>query len=893
MWRQRVFKTGLIAFFFLLSTASSLFLPSKVFATRSTTVTTSSISSASPTYTKASNLGVSVLTFTLTDTASEGLTQTNLKFTGTDANGASITSDVVIAQDIAAVYLYAGATQYGSATTSSSGVFTISTPALLLSANVSRVITIKIDVASNPRQGDSFTFQIGADQITIGTNTWPDATIGPSNTTTVDVEAPIVVNQSAVQTMDLNSNGYIDAVKITFTNTSAGTPDAIDDSTVNVANFAVGGASGLAFSATTNGDTANNSVIYLTFTDSVLDSGQRPTVAYTPGSLADRAGNTLLSFSWQATDKAPPIALSSVTADSNANGKLDSLVVTMSEDVGSGALTGFSVTGYTVSSASRTASATITINLTEGSSYDTRQTPLITYTPGNLTDTASVANSAASFTLTPTDSAKPIMVSAVTKDTNSNGFLDQIKATFSEDLFGPSVSNSDFTLPGYTVANTSELAGVVTITLTEKTSTDTDQTPLVTVAGNGSSTGVRDLNSNWTNSHSVTPADGASPPNPTLSLSDQTTGSTSTANTVTVNVTISNDSVDVYQYLISESQSTQPSNGAAGWGSKSTTFTLSSTDGSKTVYLWVKDSHGNVNAGTVSFSITLDISPPGTPTMVLWNPENSSNVYDTSSFAQTVITGDINATYWYLSESGTTPLASSSGWQNTRPGVFNFTLEADGYKTLYLWTKNNSGNLSGKASASITIDRTKPIGSISINGNDQQTTSKNVTLYLSASDTYEVTQMKLSNDGTNFNNLQTFATVLPWTLPEGSGSKTVYVIFRDNSGNLSNPYAASSITLTSLINEAPSASKNQVSPKILGVNSLKKFLKAPKQSSSSATNVVTKIPTTEPIVIGGEKNSEQTENRLLWLWILASLTLLAIIIVILSKHRFWKRKNRF
>jgi len=91
---------------------------------------------------------------------------------------------------------------------------------------------------------------------------------------------------TAIETADLNSDGYIDAVHVTFS-------EAIDDSTVDAGDWGVAGVTLDAFVWNTNSDTANDSDIYLTFNDGVLDTGATPIVTYTQGTLTDLAGNLL------------------------------------------------------------------------------------------------------------------------------------------------------------------------------------------------------------------------------------------------------------------------------------------------------------------------------------------------------------------------------------------------------------------------------------------------------------------------------------------------------------------------------------------------------------------------------------------------------------------------
>ena len=48
-----------------------------------------------------------------------------------------------------------------------------------------------------------------------------------------------------------------------------------------------------------------------------------------------------------------------------------------------------------------------------------------------------------------------------------------------------------------------------------------------------------------------------------------------------------------------------------------------------------------------------------------------------------------------------------------------------------------------------------------------------------------IADMRLSNDGSNWSSLESFAATKMWTLTTGDGTKTVYVRYRDNAGNIS------------------------------------------------------------------------------------------------------------
>jgi hypothetical protein len=119
----------------------------------------------------------------------------------------------------------------------------------------------------------------------------------------------------SIETQDLDANGQIDAIKVTFT-------EDILDSTVTVADFDVAGYVGEAFSSTTNSDVANDDVIYITFTESgAADTDATPATTYTLGDLTDLAGNALATAAGVAsTDAAAPVLLSATLTDAGGAG---------------------------------------------------------------------------------------------------------------------------------------------------------------------------------------------------------------------------------------------------------------------------------------------------------------------------------------------------------------------------------------------------------------------------------------------------------------------------------------------------------------------------------------------------------------------------------------------
>jgi hypothetical protein len=124
-----------------------------------------------------------------------------------------------------------------------------------------------------------------------------------------DKAAPVVLSR---QTADLDNDGFIDAIHLTLS-------EAIQDSTINAADWDVAGVTGEAFSSTTNGDTADDADFYITFADGVLDTGATPLTTYVQNATADAAGNLLGSESVAATDNAAAVLISASTPQSTGS----------------------------------------------------------------------------------------------------------------------------------------------------------------------------------------------------------------------------------------------------------------------------------------------------------------------------------------------------------------------------------------------------------------------------------------------------------------------------------------------------------------------------------------------------------------------------------------------
>lgn len=101
-------------------------------------------------------------------------------------------------------------------------------------------------------------------------------------------------------------------------------------------------------------------------------------------------------------------------------------------------------------------------------------------------------------------------------------------------------------------------------------------------------------------------------------------------------------------------------------------------------------------------------------------------------------------------------------------------------------TSGNESGYSEEASAFIpTPDTTAPAGSVVINGGAATTSSRTVSLALSATDNVGVAAMQVSNDGSSWSAEGAYASSQTWVVPSGDGTKPVYARFRDAAGNWS------------------------------------------------------------------------------------------------------------
>jgi hypothetical protein len=199
-------------------------------------------------------------------------------------------------------------------------------------------------------------------------------------------------------------------------------------------------------------------------------------------------------------------------------------------------------------------------------------------------------------------------------------------------------------------------------------------------------------------SHDLTP--------PTGSISINSGASYTNSTSVTLSLSAS-DSVGVTGYYLSTSSST-PSASASGWTSVTSTtnysssvsYTLSSGDGTKTIYVWYKDSAGNISSA-YSDSITLDVTAPtdGTLTATAGDAQVSLSWSGFSDATSGI------ASYKLMYSTNSTPSSCSVGTQICAGTTSSCTTTGLTNGTTYYYricATDNAGNTSTGTTASAT-----------------------------------------------------------------------------------------------------------------------------------------------------------------------------------------------
>ncbi|MCK5560497.1 MAG: hypothetical protein KAJ51_07890, partial [Thermoplasmata archaeon] len=220
------------------------------------------------------------------------------------------------------------------------------------------------------------------------------------------------------------------------------------------------------------------------------------------------------------------------------------------------------------------------------------------------------------------------------------------------------------------------------------------------------------------------------------------------------------------------------------WGpyNSSTSFSLPSGDGIKTVYFKVEDNASNI-ALPVSDDIILDSQPPGSLSILINDGALTTNSTDVT------LTLDANDNYVVDQMAFS---ADGTNWGVWEPFTVSksYTLPSgDSNKTVYFKVKDIAANVASSVSDDIILDTTPPVNlSIVINDNATYTNSTEVELTLNATDDGSgLGDMHFKVNSGSWLNWGPYNSSTSFSLPSGDGIKTVYFKVEDNASNIALP----------------------------------------------------------------------------------------------------------
>jgi hypothetical protein len=211
----------------------------------------------------------------------------------------------------------------------------------------------------------------------------------------------------------------------------------------------------------------------------------------------------------------------------------------------------------------------------------------------------------------------------------------------------------------------------------------------------------------------------------------------------------------------------------------SRSFTLKTGTGARRVYVRFRDAASNASA-TLSDVILLKTEPPP-PLEDGGVAINDDAVYTGSAAVKLTLTPPVGAAQMSFSRNGT---SAWSTWEKVVP-LRSYTLASgDGEKSVYVRFRDSAKVLLGMYGDAIILDSRPPLGFVSINNGDENTSNPQVTLALGAVDVNGVAEMQIST-GTDWSDVpwEPFAASRLFDFPVTTpGVKTVYVRFRDEGG---------------------------------------------------------------------------------------------------------------
>lgn len=278
--------------------------------------------------------------------------------------------------------------------------------------------------------------------------------------------------------------------------------------------------------------------------------------------------------------------------------------------------------------------------------------------------------------------------------------------------------------------------------------------------------------------------------------------------------------------------------------------------GTTIVTLTVNDGKATSNA-TVNITVRDTVLPE---TVATGGSDNWNKTNVISSFTASDSCAGIKEIHYII-----------DGSETVVPGNYaSITLSTEGNHNVSYYSADNAGNKEAPKSMTVKIDKSAPTGTITIDSGAPQTTSYLAPLTISAADTLSgVSQMRLSNDNLNWTTWEIYAPNISWTLTTGEGTKTVYVQFLDNAGNISS-YSDSIIVDTTSPTITGISAPNRFRPRVGEVftiafslsDNLSTSCNVKEEIFNSAGTLVRTIMKTNTICsVGGTSNSIAWDGR--------------------------------
>lgn len=207
----------------------------------------------------------------------------------------------------------------------------------------------------------------------------------------------------------------------------------------------------------------------------------------------------------------------------------------------------------------------------------------------------------------------------------------------------------------------------------------------------------------------------------------------------------------------------------------STTLTLPSGDGRKTLYAQYRDGAGNAS-GTSSDTITLDtVLPQGS--IVINGGAASTN---SPAVSLTLAATDIGSGVSQMRFSNDN--ATWSAWEAYAQAKAWTLAPGNGLKTVYVQFRDSAGNLSATSTDDITLSGTVTISAkLTINSGALFTNSPTARLAIAVLGG-SAARMRFSNDNVHWSAWIAYAASATWSMTPGDGMKTVYVQLGNASG---------------------------------------------------------------------------------------------------------------